>query len=276
MAAGLGLWLLIGCLSALAYPPAPYHLIYGQVRDQYGTPIQNSDVQVVLFTPSGKMHSTTIVPGLAVGVNYLLRVPMDSLTTPGLYRSNALATASLFNMFVVVGKTTNAPIQLVGANLQLGEPAQMTRIDLTLGVDSNGDGIPDAWEQAFLGAIGSSLSLSNLNGGLILTSSGRTLLQEYLLGTTLFDPDNPFAARIVSSMNGVTVLEFPTMTGRAYSVLASPDLQQWQPQSFQLVAEGTNGLFRSNYIAPDIQIIQVLVKPQLSTPPKQFYKVQLQ
>ena len=64
----IGLLFLAGCLSALAYPPAPYHLVYGLVRDQYGTPIMNTQVQVVLQSPSGAVNSTTIAPGLAVGV----------------------------------------------------------------------------------------------------------------------------------------------------------------------------------------------------------------
>src|SRR5260370_31615706 len=35
---------------ALAYPPAPYHTIYGLVRDQYGTPFVSTDVRIILVS----------------------------------------------------------------------------------------------------------------------------------------------------------------------------------------------------------------------------------
>ena len=32
--------------------------------------------------------------------------------------------------------------------MELGKPSETTRLDLTLGEDSDGDGLPDAWERA--------------------------------------------------------------------------------------------------------------------------------
>ena len=269
----IALLLLGASFVAQAYPPAPYHLVYGLVRDQYGTPIMNPQVQVVLQSPSGAVNSTTITPGLAVGVNYEIRVPMDTGDAPSIYRTNAAAP---YSMFVVVGGITNVPIEAAAISSQLGQPAQLTRIDLTLGVDSNGDGIPDAWEMAFLASIGSNLSLADLNAGLDLTGDGRTLMQEYLLGSALFDPGTPFAARIVSFNNGAPVLEFPTMTGRSYTILGSPDLQQWTPLSFRLVADGPNGTILTNYSATIIETLQVQIIPPSSPLPAQFFRIELQ
>ena len=104
----------------------------------------------------------------------------------------------------------------------LGQPGQRTRLDLTLGVDANGDGIPDAWEHAFLAAIGSDLPLSNLNANLVLTSDGLTLWQEFLAGTYPFDPSQPFLVKIVGLTAGAPLLEFTAMTGRSYTVSARP------------------------------------------------------
>ncbi len=271
-----GFLLLFSCLPSFAYPPTPYHLIYGNVRDQYGTPLMNPQAQVFLKTSSGAFVKTYVVPDLAIGVNYEIRVPMDAGLTPDIYKSTALEVGAPFTMFVVVGGVTNIPIQIAGNTSQLGEPAQMTRIDLTLGVDSNGDGIPDAWEQAFLASIGSSLTLADLNAGLDVTGDGRTLMQEYLLGTYPFDPGNPFATRIVTFNNDAPVLEFPTMTGRSYTVLGSPDLQQWTPLSFRLVADGPNGSIRTNYSASVIETLQVQVVQVPSAAKAAFFKIQLQ
>jgi hypothetical protein len=201
---------------------------------------------------------------------------MDSGLTSDLYKTNALETNSLFTLLVVIGNTTNLPIQTANSYSPLGQPAQLTRIDLTLGVDSNGDGIPDAWEYAFLASIGSKLTLTNLNAGMDVAGDGRTLMQEFLLGTYPFDPGEPFAARMVSFNNGAPILEFPTMTGRFYTILGSSDLEQWTPLTFRLVGDGPTGTIRSNYLASVIQTLQVQVVPPPSMAPMQFYKIQLQ
>ena len=56
--------------SARAFPPAPHHLIYGTVRDEYGTPLMTSAAQVILQTPTGVRLKATVAPGVAPGVNY--------------------------------------------------------------------------------------------------------------------------------------------------------------------------------------------------------------
>src|ERR1035437_5534060 len=217
---------LLGCLPAWAYPPSPYHLIYGLVRDEYGTPLMDDQVQILLVSAGGSQSQTSIQPDLAVGVNYQLQVPMDTLLKPDLYRSNALAVGTGFRLYVVVGNVTNVPIVSTSTTNYLGQPTKMTQIDLTLGVDSNGDGIPDPWELAFLAAIGSNLSLGDLNANLDVAHDGRTLMQEYLLGSAAFSPENPFAVRMVTFNSGAPIREFPTETSRSYTVLGSTNLQQ--------------------------------------------------
>src|SRR5260370_18497252 len=103
-------------------------------------------------------------------MNFQREVPMDAGLTADPYEPEALMASAPFKIYVVIGVTTNLPIQMTGNYSLLGQPGQQTRIDLTLGVDSNGDGIPDAWEIAFLSSIGSNLNLANLTAGLRLTS----------------------------------------------------------------------------------------------------------
>ena len=261
---------------ALAYPPAPFHVIYGLVRDQYGTPFTSASTLIVLESPTGVQLTTAVTPGLAAGINYQLDVPMDAGLSPELYQSSALVAAAPFKLYVVTGGATNLPLQMSGDFSLLGKPAQRTRLDLTLGVDANGDGIPDAWEQAFLAAIGSNLSLTNLNANQVLTSDGLTLWQEFLLGTYPFDPGQPFLVKVVSVTAGAPLLEFTTMTGRSYTVLGSPDLNQWTPLSFQVSGEGSLGAAQQFYYAPNISTIQVQVLPDSSGAPMRFFKLMLQ
>jgi len=267
---------LLGCLPAWAYPPSPYHLIYGVVRDEYGTPLMNDQAQVLLVSTGGSQSQTTIQPNLAVGVNYQLQAPMDTLLKPDLYRPNALAVGAGFRMYVVIGNVTNVPIISTSTTNYLGQPTKMTRIDLTLGLDSNGDGIPDAWELAFLAAIGSNLTLADLNAGLDVAHDGRTLMQEYLLGSAAFNPGNPFAVRMVDFNAGAPILEFPTEISRSYTVLGSTNLQQWAVLPFRLPSEGPSAVTRTNFTASVVQTLQVQVVTSGPGPRAQFFRISSQ
>ena len=259
-----------------AYPPAPYHIIYGLVRDGYGTPLMSPDASVVLETPSGVQLTTSLVPGLGPDRNYKLQVPMDSGLTPDAYIPTALETSVPFKLYVVQGVTTNLPIQMSGSFPLLGVPGKQTRLDLTLGVDANGDGIPDAWEYAFLAALGSNLALNDLKPSLVLTPDGLTLRQEYLLGNYPFNPGAAFKVTLVELDGDSPLLEFTTMTGRSYTVLGSADLTHWTPLTFRLPTEGPSGNLYSYYTAVDIHAVQVQALQPMSGPAMRFFTVLLQ
>ena len=263
--------------SAFAFPPAPYHLIFGTARDQFGTPITSAHSMVILETPTGVRISASLVPGQAAGVNYQIKVPMDAGITTDLYKTNALTPSAPFKLYVVVGSVTNIPLQMIGNYSLLGSPGQSTRIDLTLGVDANGDGIPDAWEQAFLTALGSGLPLSALNPNLDLAHDGRTLQQEFLLGSYPFDPADPFVVSMAGFNGNSPILKFPTMTGRSYTVLGSSDLKSWMPLSFHLATESAGAQPHSFYYAPGIQsTLQIQVIQPQPAPEKLFIKILIQ
>lgn len=263
-------------LAALGFPPAPHHLIYGTVRDQYGTPLTTSQAQVILTTPAGVWLTTTVVPGVGFDMNFELEVPMDAGLTPDAYEPNALTASAPFTMLVVIGGTTNAPIQMSGNYSRLGQPAQQTRVDLTLGVDSNGDGLPDAWELAYLAAIGSGLNLTNLTPGLRLGPDGLTLAQEFLAGNYPSDPQQPFLLTLVAPNEGSARLQFTAMAGRYYTLLGSSDLQAWTPLAFLIPAEGANGAAHPYYFAPAVQTLQIQAIQPTTGPTLQFFRMLLQ
>ena len=51
-------------------------------------------------------------------------------------------------MKVQIGASVYLPMEMM-ISQPIGQPAGVTRLDLTLGVDSDGDGMPDAWELAY-------------------------------------------------------------------------------------------------------------------------------
>jgi hypothetical protein len=276
---GLSLALGVWCLefSSYAYPPGPYNLLYGTVRDQYGTPLNLATARVVLQTPSGVQFAAPIIDGASQpGINYLLKVPLDSGAAPDLYQPNVLLPGASYKLVVVIGAVTNLPIEMGTNYLSLGKWTKTARVDLTLGVDSNGDGIPDAWEYAFLNMLGTNLPLSSLTANSILTPDGLTLRQEYLLGTALFDPGDPLNIIFVGFIGASPMLQFPVVTGRSYTVLASPDLHSWSPVSFNLATEGLGGPTHSFYVAPGVATIQVYLAPPPLGASRQFYRILVQ
>jgi hypothetical protein len=272
----VSVWSLGHCPVASAIPPAPYHLIYGLARDQYGTPLTSANAYVTLQTQAGGLLTGQIIPGLAAGVNYQIKVPMDAGQTAQLYRPDALLASTPFTMFVTVGGMTNHPIEMQGGYQILGIPGGSTELNLTLGVDSNGDGIPDAWENAYMAALGLNLPLSSVNANSVLAGNGQTMLQAYLLGLPVFDPGTQFQVSLVGFSGASPVLEFPGMTGRSYTVLGSADLKNWTSLPFNLPTDSPGTPARSFFYSSSIQNIQVQVNLPAPVSSAMYLKVLLQ
>ena len=262
--------------SAFANPPAPFNLVYGLVRDKYGTPLTATSAMVLLETPAGTVISAPIVPGHAPGVNYRMKVPMDSGETPVVYQATAQFAGAPYKLFVVVNNATNLPIEMTGNFASLGKPGQTARVDLTLGVDSNGDGIPDSWEYAFLTALGLNIPLSELNANSILTNDGLTLRQQYLFGTYPFNPSAPCLVTFSGFIGEYADLKFPTITGRYYSVLSSTDGKKWSTASFFLPGDDQSGPPRTYLYASGIGTGEVYVVPLPSLGQSLFYRILVQ
>jgi hypothetical protein len=264
------------CTTAKAYPPGPYHVLYGTVRDQYGSPITTSQAQVVLQTPSGTQFSAPVLPAANLpGVNYVLKVPLDSGITPDLYQPRVQVPGASYKLAVVVGTVLNLPIEMTNY-VTLGKWAQNTRVDLTLGQDSNGDGIPDAWELIYLQTVGLNLPLSGVNGNTTVPPNGLTLGQEYVL-TTSSVPTGVAPVIVFLGFTGHSpILQFSTVTGRSYTVLGSPDLRNWTPVAFNLSTDTQGGPTRTFYLATGTASIEVYLAPPALSVSAQFYRVLVQ
>ena len=276
-----GVWLtpivlVLSLLFVRANPPAPYTLITGLVRDQYGTPLTSAKATVLFQTQSGVVVSGQVLPGYAPGINYLLRVPMDSGQTPDPYEADAQFGGAKFKLWVVLNNTTNLPIEMSGVFDQLGKPGAQVRINLTLGVDSNGDGIPDAWENGFLAALGLNLPLSSLNANSVLTPDGLTLRQQYVFGAYPFNPSEPCKVTFAGFRGSSPHLVFPTVTGRSYTVLSSSDTRTWNVVPFYLPTDDSAGPARNSYYSPGVGSMEVYVVPSAAPSTAQFYRVLVQ
>ncbi len=259
---------------APAYPPAPYHTLYGQVRNQWGDPLTVSPSDVFLETSAGVQLHTSVVTGLEPGVNYRLEVPMDSGTAPDLYQPSAMRPFFPYRLKVLIGQTVYLPIEMSGNFSQIGQPGQRTRLDLTLGVDSDGDGLPDAWEQALIDIYGGTLASITPNGD--LDGDGISNLNEYIAGTYAFDPTDGFNLQLVGQTSTASALEFLAIRGRTYTIESSVDLKRWTPASFRLPTDAVGAALRANYLATDVRTVRVEVPFQTGGETNRYFKARVQ
>lgn len=251
-----------------AYPPAPFHLFYGMLRDEYGTPI-SSGAEVILETSSGVQVKTVVNPGIETAANYRLEVPMDSGLMAAPYQPSALQPTVPFRIKVRVGGVTYLPIEMQGDYAQLGQPGQRTRLNLTLGEDSNGDGLPDAWQRL----INSDLTKVKPTGD---AGNGLTYLQTYYAGTYAIDPKLGFALSIVGFNQGVPLLEFLAINGRTYTLLGSTDLKTWKPIAFRVSTEAATAVARESYQTDTIKKVQLEVPAPATELPPTYFRLMLQ
>lgn len=265
---------LLASLAALAYPPAPYHTIYGVVRSEMGNPILANKAQVILSTTAGVELTTTINSTLKPGMNYRLQIPMDAGLTAAAYKPTALNPTVPFRLKVKIGETVYLPIEMRANFSNLGKPAQSTRMDLTLGEDADGDGLPDAWQRALRQALGDT-ALTGPNDD--ADGDGLSNLQEYLAGTYAFDAQDGFRLEIIGKNGNNPILQFLAIRGRSYSFQTSTDLEDWTQASFRLCSEGSDAPSRRSYEPADVRTQQVeLDLPEGVIAESMFFKARVQ
>lgn len=258
-----------------AFPPALPHTIYGMARDEYGNPLR-TNATIILTTAAGVSVSVQVNPELEPGVNYRLVVPLDAGVKSDAYRDIALQATVPFRIRVSINNTQWLPIEMAGDYSLLGQPGKQTRIDLTLGEDANGNGLPDAWERAILAARGWNVNLADLTASSSPGKNGVTLLQEYVAGTYGFEDANGLNLTIARVEGGAPVLEFLAIRGRVYTVVGSSSLKTWAPVPFRVLLPDADPEPVSTYLSPDVRLLQVAVPAPATGAAPLFYKLQIQ
>jgi len=224
--------LMLGPAALPAFPPAPFHTLYGMVRDEHGNSLQVEGAEVVLYRGATEVLRQTIGTGRLLDQNYQIRLRMD-MFRPGTQTYTGLATnaGEPFSLAIILNNIVYHPIEM-STPRAVGRPGQRIRLELTLGVDSVGDGIPDAWKQSQLSAAGILPDENGWNLGLItrdgdFDGDGVSNWNEYLAGTYAVDPDDLLELQVIEKVDGYAHLRFFGLYGKTYSLESSPDLITW-------------------------------------------------
>ena len=259
--------------KALAFPPAPYYSIYGNVRDEHGQLIPANGSTVVFFYNAAE-HSRYSITSLGLSdYNYEIRMKMDmNRSGTSVYDSLAVNSGVAYTLAIDIGGVLYYPIE-ISTPPSVGNPADRRRLDLTLGEDSDKDGLPDAWEQSqlfYAGLNASDLSLISPSGD--FDKDGISDQQEYISGTYATDAVDFFYLKMVGLSDQDALVDFYGITSKTYTIESSTDLVSWSPVSFSMQVGGST---ISSYVATEVGVVRAYI-PVSAAANKVFYRLKVQ
>ena len=262
-------------VAAVAFPPTPPHRVRGMLRNEMGDPLNNTNAVVLLETLNGVRVKSAVVPNLGPGRNYSVSVPMDAGATADNYKATALRAATSYRMKVQIGAVTYLPLETAINTASLGGPTQVTHMDLTLGEDSDGDGLPDAWERALLASLGRNGNLRDVRPGDDDDGDGISNLNEYRAGTYAFDKEDGFRLDVVEKGAEKLAMTFLAIPGRRYALSYSEDLKAWKGTGFRLSTDAAGSGLRGDFVATRTSLLRVEV-PTTGVPEGAFFRATVQ
>lgn len=268
--------LVVGALVAVSvgysFPPAPYYTIYGDVRDAHGDLLPIGEASVILYSDGQEVIRQTLSKPGGSDHNYQLRLRIDMMrAATGSYSSIAMNPGSVYTIAIEVGGQLFHPLEITNPP-QVGNPADRQRFDLTLGVDIDGDGLPDAWEEAQLFAEGFEMGPEGWDLSLIdrdsdFNDDGISNWAAYTAGTYASDSSSVLALSIKQFLGDAVRLEFYAIYGRIYNLETSSNLTDWTPIAFAASPDEASDDDRLILQAETTGVISVYARPQAS----QFY-----
>lgn len=264
------------CPGALwAFPPAPHYTLFGLVRDQVGQRLGVEGASLVLLKGGVEIGRTPITTG-QLDRNYELRIRIDANRSgASLYSERAVAAEGAFSLLVEMNGSRFYPIEVAG-ELSAGKGGERVRLDLNLGEDTDGDGLPDIWEQWQLYQAGFfpdgdgrwDLSLIDRNGD--FDGDGVDNHREYVAGTFAGDATEKFDLTIREKTAAGVRFEFYAITGKTYTIERSADGVTWTRVPFAIGAPADGG---QSHSATSVGIVSAFAVPVPASADKEFYRL---
>jgi hypothetical protein len=228
-------------LGLQAFPPGPGLTVFGTVRDTYGWAMSD-DAMVVFRSGSTEIARTRIRPDANFTENYRVMLPVDTNRSGDPYKSSALNGLVLFTVEVQAAGATYYPLESLTGPVSGGQAGGSLRLDLSLGVDSDGDTLPDDWEYWQLQAAGYGTTHPDYNLGQLsaegdFDGDGLSDYHEYLAGTFAFLSVDTLELEVVQVLpEGQAECEYLAVIGKSYRIESSIDMINWDPESVSLDA----------------------------------------
>jgi hypothetical protein len=229
------------------------------VRTDQGAPLTAGQGIVILYRGTQEIARGFTDPSIGPGLNYDLNVPMDAGILPGLYQPDALTPGTAYSIKVIIDNVAYVPIEMAtpGSHL-IGEPAGSTRLDLNLGIDTDGDGLSDAWERSLIASdlTGRIKTLADVTPNGDIDGDGLTNLQEQALGASPNNSGDGIKLEVIELVENSAHIRFIGVKGRTYSVKNSADRINWAPISFSLTPNGATGL---SFLASETKYVHAYI-----------------
>jgi hypothetical protein len=186
--------------------------------DEFGWPYE-SNVRIDVFSGGDQIFTKAIAPARGRDYNFLVRIPYDSGTSTNTYTSDAILPGELVNVKIVALDTGSV---LVNTNFVVAfPPGSVLNINLTAGIDSVGDGLPDElrrWIWLNTGAFGA-FDPRNIRAQDDSDFDGVSNLDEYRAGTDPANPDDFLNLQVTDSgVPFVGKLTFYSVPGKTYQI----------------------------------------------------------
>jgi hypothetical protein len=206
--------------------------------DEFGWPYPADDY-VEIYADGVKIMTHNLSSAVGTDYNFLVRVPYDSGGRLGDYSPDVISPGDNVKINLV---DNGAGLTVISTNFICNlPPGAVVNFNAGSGVDSLGDGLPDALRQVIWSALGNGTAFdpTKIRASDDSDGDGVSNLNEFLAGTDPSNPDDVLKVIIATtSYPDVAQLTFFSVPGKPYQV-----------QIGQLTASGINWIqtpFASN------------------------------
>lgn len=249
--------------SPAAGIPEPSLVLHGVLTDALGKRATNGTLQLTLTPVAGGSPIRATVPAsdLASGFSFAHLIKVESVIPSRARSANTLPlplTPENWRVSATVGGTTNAnllPATRTNLSVSLATRGQLLRTDLSLGVDTDNNGLIDAWELLYFGKLGNSPTASAAGDG--ISNLAKMYAGVDPRGTVTSFPNFTLAQ---AREDGSFLIEWSSQSGRTYTVLRGQTLDG----PFQAIQSGIAATPPANRLI-DTNAVSI---------PNAFYKVQ--